>query len=829
MRKKYKILLITIVCMLMIGSTIPNVFAIENKEDFKQTKLYNISDGEISVEIPVGEYEITDTKNGQKIKLEDYGHLMIPGQPLLPSKIFAIAIPPGSFFTDVTFNAGKGIELSGKYDIVPSDIPGLIGEDNQEFYRIQQEEYDERYKKIYGSDEPYPESVGEVVRKAGYRNYNLVDVRIMPFTYYPLTGKLVYYPDITVNVKYSFPEGYSYEEVAVDINSDNQKTANRIIVNYEQAKNWYIKNHGSRETYEYIIITLDELTSSVTELQEWEENKGRNVKVVTTDWIDSNYDGYDLAQKMRIFLREKYLVDEWGIQYLCLIGDYDDVPIRTTAQYVGGYGPPATDFYYAELSLSDEDSWDSDGDHQFGENSDLVDFYSEINVGRIPWSDPETVEHICEKSVAYEQNNDPSFKKNILLIGTFFWPDTDNAVLMETKTDPEEHPWMEDWNMTRMYEEAQSSYDCDYDVSYENVKTVWSEGTYAFVDWAGHGSPTACYEYYPSQAFVDTNTCNFLNDDYPAIIFADACSNSDTKHYNIGKMMLKQGGVGFLGATCVAFGYHGWDDPYDGTSQSLDYFFTTCCTSGNYTQGQAQQYGLLECYTYDLWYYTYYEMFQWGALWGNPDLCMSSLNLAPDTPNAPNGPTDGVTEVDFEFSAQTTDPEDNQIYYQFDWGDGNYSDWLGPYDSGDSVHASYSWIEAGEYDIKVIAKDDMGSQSFWSDPLTISIVQAPFVDIRNILGGFFKVNAIIRNLGALDATNVDWSISLSQGAWIGGETQGTISNIPAGDEVTVSSDFIIGYGQTIVTVEASIPENSDSRTQNGALYLIYVKVNPGGN
>ncbi len=43
----------------------------------------------------------------------------------------------------------------------------------------------------------------------------------------------------------------------------------------------------------------------------------------------------------------------WGIEDVCLIGGYDDVPMRRTAQDVG-YGQPETDYYYAELSLPDE-------------------------------------------------------------------------------------------------------------------------------------------------------------------------------------------------------------------------------------------------------------------------------------------------------------------------------------------------------------------------------------------------------------------------------------------------------------------------------------------
>jgi hypothetical protein len=63
-------------------------------------------------------------------------------------------------------------------------------------------------------------------------------------------------------------------------------------------------------------------------------------------------------------------------------------------------------------------------------------------------------------------------------------------------------------------------------------------------------------------------------------MFADACSNSDTDYLNIGQMMMWRGAVGFLGATKVARGRPAWDDPLDGSSQSLDYFFTTSVTSG---------------------------------------------------------------------------------------------------------------------------------------------------------------------------------------------------------------------------------------------------------
>jgi len=696
----------------------------------KQISLFDAEDGVISVGIPVGEYAIKETDVGYEVSVEGFGHRLVSGKPILPSKIFSIAIPPGAEFVDLSFESNDGIILPGYYYIAPCEAPDVIGVENPIVQQKEEQTYESNYESVYTSDEPYPASVVEFVSTAGYRKYNLVDVRVMPFTYHPASGSLVYYPDIDVHVSYTFPEGYSDDDVMVDDIPEAEKLAEKTILNYNQAKNWYPSGPKNRASYDYVIITLDSLTDYITDLVNWEETKGRTVYVATTDWIDGNYNGYDLAEKMRNFLRDKYPEEEWGILDACLIGHYDDVPMRLTAQNTG-YGQPETDYYYAELSLPDSESWDKDGDHQWGESSDPIDFHAEINVGRIPWSDPETVEHICEKSVAYEEADDPAFKKNILLIGTFFWPDTDNAVLMEIKTDPEDHPWMEDWTMTRMYEEQQSQYECDYDVSYDTVKEVWSEGTYAFVDWAGHGSPTACYEYYPQQPFVDTDTCNYLNDDYPAIIFADACSNSDTSEDNIGQMMLEQGGIGFLGATKVAYGFHGWDDPYDGTSESLDYFFTTCCTSGSYTQGQAHQYALLEMYLNDLWYYQYYETFEWGALWGNPDLTMAEVVTSdpPEIPDAPDGPEQWIIDVECTFYADTTDPNGDQIYYMWDWGDGNISDWIGPYNSGEVGSANHTWIQLGDYEIKVKAQDEFGAKSNWSLATPLSIVEdeAPYI------------------------------------------------------------------------------------------------------
>jgi hypothetical protein len=708
------------VCMLMICGVLAGANTTTPIEH------YSRMEGTLTVSIPVGEYEITETPQNHEVSIKGYGHLLIPGQPNIPSKIFSLAIPPGAIVQDVQFSTENSIVLPRVYQIAPCVLPRVIGKEDPALYAADQLCYEQNYQSIYGKDAPYPASIGEIVGTGGYRKYNLVDVRITPVIYYPLSGKVIYNQDITVTIHYTFPEGSSNENIMIDNLPETEKTAQDIILNYDAAKQWYPTGPIGREQYNYVIITLDSLTSSVTPLVDWETDKGRSVTVVTTSWISSNYAGYDLAAKMRAFLREKYPSNAWGVLDVCLVGGYDDVPMRRCAQDVG-YGQPETDYYYAELSLADDQSWDDDGDHQYAENSDSIDFEAEINVGRIPWSDPATVESICEKSMAYEQNTDEGFKKNILLLGAFFWSDTDNAVLMEKKVDQE---WMTDWTMTRLYEDAQSSYPCDYDLTITNVENVWSEGTFAFVDWAGHGNPDACYEYYPSQPFVDEQTCLLLNDDYPAIIFADACSNSDTDDLNIGQAMLKQGGVGFLGATKVAYGCPGWNNPYDGSSQSLDYFFTTCCTSGEYTQGEALQWSLREMYTNDLWGDVKYEMLEWGSIWGNPDLTMGPVTTSdpPAQPTKPAGKTLVVWNREYSYTSSTTDPNGDQVLYLFDFGDGSNSGWLGPYPSGQTGTGSHMWTALGTYSVTVRAKDINGAGSPLSEALTITVTDntAPF-------------------------------------------------------------------------------------------------------
>lgn len=104
------------------------------------------------------------------------------------------------------------------------------------------------------------------------------------------------------------------------------------------------------------------------------------------------------------------------------------------------------------------------------------------------------------------------------------------------------------------------------------------------------------------------------------------------------------------------------------------------------------------------------------------DYAETIVNFPPETPMT-EGPNVGVINVEYMFNTSTIDPNRDQIYYMFSWGDETYSEWLGPFPSGTMITLLHSWSDIGEYEITVKAKDMYNASSNWSEPLIISIIE----------------------------------------------------------------------------------------------------------
>lgn len=155
-------------------------------------------------------------------------------------------------------------------------------------------------------------------------------------------------------------------------------------------------------------------------------------------------------------------------------------------------------------------------------------------------------------------------------------------------------------------------------------------------------------------------------------------------------------------------------------------------------------------------------------------------NNPPITPSQPNGPSDGEAGLEYFYTTNTTDPEGDDIYYLFDWGDGTDSGWIGPYESGDNASVSNIWSEKGLYKVKVKAKDIHENESGWSDPLEVTI-SGPHLTFGNINGGL-GLNVEIKNIGDRDAADIELNLEATGGITIRlPKKQYEISSLPAGE------------------------------------------------
>jgi hypothetical protein len=98
------------------------------------------------------------------------------------------------------------------------------------------------------------------------------------------------------------------------------------------------------------------------------------------------------------------------------------------------------------------------------------------------------------------------------------------------------------------------------------------------------------------------------------------------------------------------------------------------------------------------------------------------INDAPATPGVPNGVSEGNVGVEYQFEAVATDSHGNDIFYKWDWGNGDFSEWLGPYNSGIPCNTSYAWFDDGTFNVRVKAKDIWDAESDWSPILPVNII-----------------------------------------------------------------------------------------------------------
>lgn len=504
----------------------------------------------------------------------------------------------------------------------------------------------------------------------------------------------------------------------------------------------------------YLILTTDQLYPTVvsSEFLSWKTSLGFDVQVMTiTDSVIEEQQGHDLAEKIRNSLRSLY--DTTQLEYLLIIGSIDSIPMRYCYPnpdnhdfdiFVFTSGEVPTDYYYSDLSYPDDESWDLDGDGYYGEyTQDTPDFYPEIYVGRIPTDTSSHVTYTLDKIKRFEEDIN-GWKHQALNAGAFFYfdnedysgnPAMDGAVLSHYI----EQDAMADWQIDHFSEQEgreTSAYQWDA-ISENTFINTWRNGQYSIVNWQGHGWTnrvarkvwrTDDGDSVPEANEIDwpdiIDRYSNLDDDYPSVVTAVSCyvgcPEKDPNAYgNLGIDLVTNPQFGAAAAVIASarspYGSSDWPNNTGGSDQII-YEFNKKFILDEEPIGKAlyeSKYESNALYSWDH-YAEYIDMFTFN-LYGDPSmlLLLSSDNNPPEPPVI-TGPENGKIEQEYEYVFSSVDPDGDEVSYYIDWGDGNNVEWTRFRESGDPLHAPYSWQKKDTYQIKAKVKDEQGVESGWS-------------------------------------------------------------------------------------------------------------------
>lgn len=801
------------------------------------------------------------------------------GAPMLPVKSVKLLLPAMTTVMGVTVT-GAAVELASIEDpVYPYQNPVPIGFKPEEF----------RFNTaLYASDSLYPSGIHNGYHIGYSHGYAILDITLNPVQYLSNEGRLFYYPEITVTMDLegtgyvnpffrNNPDDKTWVEKLV-YNPEMAESYTSNLPTFEYPGGLC----DPSDNYDYVIITttqngLDYWPTGGSTPYNWEslmakheQDDGLTCTLVTIQDINACHDYYnsdplfnDTTAHIREFCKDAY--EDWGTRYIFVGGDDEEWMIPARHMKYEYEANVDSDIYWSNLDRTFND----DHDTQWGEEGDTgFDLYSEFFIGRITCDTPQDVSNWMTKSFYYANNsNDKDYFDN----AAFYGGDTtwncqgddciDYSAIKGTSNwlgpNPGAHGqypgWLEfnygfeTWNEVNPGNEYNLSVKWTAEppnpgwqggsesVAIAGLKNAINNDQVTLISGIAHANAQMSLDVYMSSWEANYhNTKPFFIHDYGC-----HCGDMDAEADGVLGVMLFHSDTelafGCIYNTC--YGWGSFDDTNSSSSlqQKLfwDYLFDIANNSGstmNWQLGKAMAYSKDMMAPTINWTYSgapgsWRGIIQGCLLFGDPAQRVKTMTRPPETPERPSGPTIGNVEVGYTFSTRTTDPDDDQVYYQWNWGDETSSDWIGPFNSGVMANASHSWTDVDTYEIRVKAKDMYNVESEWSDPLMVYIVNVPILEIGNISGGsFFKISVVIKNNGSTDAVSVEWSITLDGGfILLGKKTTGRMITIPAGDEVTITSDPIFGIGKTMLRVTVETSGSSDATEQEAFVLLFFIK------
>ena len=569
-----------------------------------------------------------------------------------------------------------------------------------------------------------------------------VKLQTYPVQYYPSDNTIEWAEGIEIDIKYKEPE-----QTTLSFDDD----------------------------YSFIVLTPTDFSSELGALINHKISRGISTKLVTLDEIYGGtyfpVQGRDDQEKIKYFV--KNAVENWNTNYVLLVGGSLKFPTRSTHVKVSSQDTEIfiSDLYYADLYNHTYEfcSWDSNENDDFAEyewgsskETDDLDLYPDVHLGRLACIDSGEVTACVNKIITYELNEayTQDWFTDIVVIGGDSFPGDDNAVSEGEYVNEAVIGIMDGFIPTKLWA-SNGKLGGLVPTGSAEITSAINKGC-GFIDFSGHGN-TYVYATHPheddskwlptpAKGYFNSIIENLENGNELPIVVTGACSvakfNKDNDCFSWSFVSNPNGGgIASCGATALGYAYMGsWVTHGLVEGMALNMF--EAYDDGSITFGEMWVKAINDYISSNMDGADYKTVEAWQPF-GDPTLAIGEESLAPVKPDAPDGPASGAADVEHTYTASTTDSDGDKLYYLFDWGDGKFSGWVGPYNSGQTAQASHTWKEKGDYEIRVKAKDDHGVQSEWSDPLPISmpknkqLIDLPFFDF---LERFPRLFPILRNI-----------------------------------------------------------------------------------
>jgi len=108
-----------------------------------------------------------------------------------------------------------------------------------------------------------------------------------------------------------------------------------------------------------------------------------------------------------------------------------------------------------------------------------------------------------------------------------------------------------------------------------------------------------------------------------------------------------------------------------------------------------------------------------GGVGGVVRFCINNFSQLPPLKPLISSDTRSKYGVEHDFSIYTKDINGDDVFYFVDWDDGNDSGWIGPYASGEEIIVTHTWNDYGGHNIRVLAKDTNGQESYTREYQTL--------------------------------------------------------------------------------------------------------------